>query len=153
VTSVNSSLFPPVRCRHIDKILEQSVSKDASEEFEKTRSLGQRISDHVTHAVGTWKFILAETAVIGAWVAWNLVPGLPQFDPYPFSFLNWAVGCQGILLAPILMMSQNRQDDQDRIAARINHEVNLKAEIGVDAVLGRIEELQHKVDELGKKAA
>ena len=83
--------------------------------------------------------------MLGVWALWNVLPGVPHFDPYPFIFMNLALSCQAAFAAPIIMMSQNRQSEQDRMAAEIDHKVNVKAEVGIDRILQRLEELEKRL--------
>ena len=92
---------------------------------------------------GSWTFIIVFVAILLAWVAFNglILAGSLDFDPYPFIFLNLILSMLAALQAPIIMMSQNRQAARDRLAAGLDYEVNLKAEI-------EIMELHEKLDQI-----
>jgi uncharacterized membrane protein len=128
----------------IDQILQQTVSRNSAREYEKTLTVGQKLADKVADTMGSWRFIVGQATVLGLWALWNVLPGVPHFDPYPFIFMNLALSCQAAFAAPIIMMSQNRQSEQDRIAAEIDHKVNVKAEVGIDRILKRLEALEKR---------
>jgi len=103
-------------------------------------SPGQKISDKVARFGGSWKFIIIFTLVIFVWILYNLLgPHKDSFDPYPFILLNLVLSCVAALQAPVIMMSQNRQEEKDRKRAENDYLVNLKAELEVRS-------LQKKVD-------
>jgi uncharacterized membrane protein len=106
-------------------------------------TFGQRLADRVAQFGGSWTFILIFGAVLGVWVLLNgfLLMRPVRFDPYPFVFLNLILSMLAAIQAPIIMMSQNRQSEKDRIAAISDYQVNLKAEI-------EILELHQKIDRL-----
>lgn len=84
------------------------------------RSLGERAADRVATAMGSWRFIIIQSAIVGCWIAANLVAIARHFDPYPFILLNLLFSTQAAYAAPIIMMSQNRQAQKDRV--RDDHE-------------------------------
>ena len=93
---------------------------------------GQRISDRVARFGGSWTFISAFGVLLLAWILFNtLAPGRVDFDPYPFILMNLVLSCIAALQAPIIMMSQNRQEEKDRQRAENDYMVNLKAELEV----------------------
>lgn len=95
-------------------------------------SRGQRVADKVAQFGGSWTFIINFGIIIIAWISFNiLVATQDKFDPYPFILLNLVLSCLAALQAPIIMMSQNRQEEKDRKRAENDYLVNLKAEIEV----------------------
>ena len=90
---------------------------------------------------GSWRFILLAVAAIGIWLSINLV-SRRAFDPYPFILLNLVLSCLAALQAPIIMMSQNRQSAYDRIDAKHDYEVNVKAEIEILALHSKLDEMR-----------
>ena len=119
------------------------VSRDINHAFDRDRGFGNRLADRVASFGGSWTFIIIFLVILLAWVALNgviLVGGL-AFDPYPFIFLNLILSMLAALQAPIIMMSQNRQAARDRLAAGLDYEINLKAEI-------EIMELHEKLDQI-----
>lgn len=99
---------------------------------EEKLSVGQRISDRVAQFGGSWKFIIIFTVALAIWIIVNsLLPHAKQFDPYPFILMNLILSCVAALQAPIIMMSQNRQEEKDRQRAENDYMVNLKCEIEI----------------------
>lgn len=95
-------------------------------------SRGQKISDKVARFGGSWKFIIAFALVLVAWILFNTIAvTMLRFDPYPFILMNLVLSCIAALQAPIIMMSQNRQEEKDRMRAENDYMVNLKAELEV----------------------
>jgi uncharacterized membrane protein len=88
------------------------------------RDLGQRAADGVARAIGSWRFILIQTAVIAAWITVNAVAIAHRWDPYPFILLNLLFSTQAAYAAPVLQLSQNRQAEHDRTRAEHDYEVN-----------------------------
>ena len=96
----------------------------------ETLTRGQRISDKVARFGGSWAFIISFALIITAWIAFNsLVRAHADFDPYPFNLLHLILSCLAALQAPIIMMSQNRQEEKDRQRAENDYMINLKAEL------------------------
>jgi len=103
--------------------------------------LGQRIADRVAATVGSWHFIIVQSAILALWIAVNVAAFIGHWDPYPFILLNLILSFQAAYTAPIIMMSQNRQYEIDRRHAEHDYHVNVKAEL-------EIELLHHKIDML-----
>ncbi len=118
------------------------LARNLNAEFEKDVSLGARLADRVASFGGSWRFILAFGAVLLVWIVINVVAGSTRaFDPYPFILLNLILSCLAAIQAPIIMMSQNRQEAKDRLRAEHDYRVNLKAEL-------EIRHLNLKMDQL-----
>ncbi|MCU0353426.1 MAG: DUF1003 domain-containing protein [Cytophagales bacterium] len=114
----------------------------SSEEEWASLTLGQRLADKIADFGGSWTFIILFFSVLVSWMlvnAWLL--GSRAFDPFPFILLNLVLSCLAAVQAPIIMMSQNRQEDKDRLRAYYDYQVNLKAE-------REIRELHEKIDRL-----
>lgn len=94
-------------------------------------SPGQRIADKVATFGGSWTFIISFGLVLVAWIAVNIILATRAFDPFPFILLNLVLSCLAAIQAPVIMMSQNRQEEKDRQRAENDYMVNLKAEIEV----------------------
>jgi len=121
------------------------VSENINEEYEKTLSLGNRIADRVAEFGGSWKFILWFGALLFIWIAANSAVILWRpFDPYPFILLNLVLSLLAAVQAPVIMMSQNRQEDRDRIRAENDYQVNLKSELEVRLMTEKIDQLLHQ---------
>lgn len=104
--------------------------------------MGQRVADSVATVMGSWKFIIVQTVLLLAWVSINLVAAARSWDPYPFILLNLALSFQAAYAAPIIMMSQNRQQDIDRMAAENDYKINIKAELEIELLHEKIDELR-----------
>ncbi len=95
-------------------------------------TLGERLADRVASFGGSWTFIMIFGGVLVAWITLNSVALLSKpFDPFPFIFLNLVLSCLAAIQAPVIMMSQNRQEDKDRLRAENDYRVNLKAELEI----------------------
>jgi uncharacterized membrane protein len=105
-------------------------------------TFGQRVADSVAATVGSWPFIIVQSIVLTFWIALNITAYIRHWDPYPFILLNLVLSFQAAYAAPIIMMSQNRQADIDRQAAATDHQVNLKAELEVEALHQKIDQLR-----------
>ena len=105
---------------------------------------GQRVADRFATVMGSWRFILVQSVLLAIWIGVNVVGWVARWDPYPFILLNLVLSFQAAYAAPIIMMSQNRQADKDRIAAQHDYAVNVKAEEEIKAVLERLE-YQHEL--------
>jgi uncharacterized membrane protein len=92
---------------------------------ERTRS--ERLADRVTAVFGSWLFIIVQTMIVALWIALNLVAAVHHWDPYPFILLNLVFSTQAAYAAPLILLSQNRQADTDRIRAEHDYQVNQKA--------------------------
>ena len=96
---------------------------------------GLKVADRFASVVGSWRFIIIQSAILAAWVAMNVVGYVYHWDPYPFILLNLVLSFQAAYAAPIIMMSQNRQADKDRLAAEVDYQINVKAEEEVKAMM------------------
>jgi uncharacterized membrane protein len=118
--------------------------RNPEQEFRDNRTLGERAADTIAAFGGSWPFILLFFGLLLTWTLINteVLGPLRAFDPYPFIFLNLLLSMLAAIQAPIIMMSQNRAADRDRLAAEVDHEVNVRAELSVrdiDRRLHRIE--------------
>lgn len=117
----------------IDSIKEQDIlATNPIEDAESERTLGQRLADRIADFGGSWVFISIFGAVLVAWMVVNtVILAVHPFDPYPFILLNLVLSCLAAIQAPIIMMSQNRQEERDRLRAMHDYQVNLKAELEI----------------------
>ncbi len=121
-----------------NKVISASLDGDNMEPV----SVGDRVADKVAEFGGSWTFIISFVLFLIVWIAANIFwLNNKGFDPYPFILLNLILSCVAALQAPVIMMSQNRQEDKDRERARNDYMVNLKAEL-------EIRELHEKIDHL-----
>ena len=107
-------------------------------------SLGQRMADGIAAGMGSWRFIIIQSLILIFWVAANVIGFMMKWDPYPFILLNLALSFQAAYAAPIIMMSQNRQSDIDRRKAENDYNVNIKAELEIELLHQKIDELRAK---------
>jgi len=108
------------------------LTQNLNREFDKGLTLGERVADGVADFGGSWRFIILFGAVLLIWIAVNtLVLVARPFDPYPFILLNLVLSCLAAIQAPVIMMSQNRQEAKDRMRAEHDYRVNLKAELEI----------------------
>jgi uncharacterized membrane protein len=108
------------------------LSRNINLEFEQELTVWERMSDKLAAIGGSWSFILGFAGVIGIWVVLNTIALLRQpFDPYPYILLNLVLSCLAAIQAPVIMMSQNRQDAKDRMRSEHDYQLNLKAELEI----------------------
>ena len=100
---------------------------------------GEIISDKVARFGGSWKFIISFIIVLLLWIAFNIVAATCIFDPYPFILLNLVLSCVAALQAPVIMMSQNRQEQKDTVRSQNDYLINLKAEMQVRSLNQKID--------------
>jgi uncharacterized membrane protein len=118
------------------------VDEDPEAAFEEARTLGERAADRIASFGGSWAFIGLFVGVLMLWVATNAVfIARDPFDPFPFVLLNLLLSCVAALQAPVIMMSQNRQDARDRARAMNDYRVNLKAEVEVRLLHEKLDHL------------
>lgn len=133
------------RLYRTDAMLRKSVSRNVNEVFDSERTIGARISDNFAAIMGSWPFIIVQSVLLLTWVALNITAWIEHWDPYPFILLNLALSFQAAYAAPIIMMSQNRAADKDRLAAEIDHDVNVKAEIKIGHVMSRLDDIEKEM--------
>jgi uncharacterized membrane protein len=109
-----------------------------------TLTFGQRIADQVAATMGSWPFIIVQSVILLVWIVLNVTAYVEKWDPYPFILLNLALSFQAAYAAPFIMMSQNRQQDIDRREAENDHQINVKAELEIELLHQKIDELREK---------
>ena len=121
-------------------------------------TLGQRAADTIAKFAGSWAFIFSFTGVLVLWMVFNVILATKAFDPYPFILLNLVLSCVAAIQAPLIMMSQNRQEEKDRRRAENDYKVNLKTEIliedlydKVNAILAKQLEMERQLQAESKK--
>ncbi len=120
-------------------------------ESDKKYTLGQRAADAIAKFAGSWAFIFSFTGVLVLWMIVNVVMASRAFDPYPFILLNLVLSCVAAIQAPLIMMSQNRQEDKDRRRAVNDYKVNLKTEIMIEDLYDKINIILSKQSALEKQ--
>jgi uncharacterized membrane protein len=120
------------------------VAENIAQQFERQLTVGERIADKVAEFGGSWYFIIAFFGVMGVWIVANSVFFLwHPWDPYPFILFNLILSMLAAIQAPIIMMSQNRQEDRDRMRAENDYKVNLKAELEIRTLSDKMDQLLH----------
>ena len=123
----------------------ETLAENIEQEYADKRTLGERLSDQLASFGGSWMFIVGFGMALAIWIVFNLAFGDRQaFDPYPFILLNLILSCLAAMQAPIIMMSQKRQEAKDRLRGLNDYQVNLKAEL-------EIRHLHEKIDHLINK--
>jgi uncharacterized membrane protein len=140
------------RIRRTDNLLRRRVSRNPNEAIEEQETLGDRVADGVARFGGSWKFIFSFAAVLIIWVLLNTFLPKP-WDIYPFILLNLFLSMLAAIQAPVIMMSQNRQDAKDRIRSELDYQVNLKAELGVTTLIHKTELIKDTIEEIEAKLA
>lgn len=119
------------------------------EHHEGELSLGARLADGFAQVVGSWKFIIIQSVILTIWVVLNLVAYMQHWDPYPFILLNLVLSFQAAYASPIIMMSQNRQGERDRIQAQHDYECNLAAKEEIETLMTNLSTLEvQKIDRI-----
>jgi uncharacterized membrane protein len=128
---------------HVVSLLGRRASRNLNiTQATEPRTLGQRLSERLTRDVGSWTFILGFLGFLAVWMAINVVAGVRHWDPYPFILLNLVLSCVAAIQAPVILMSQNREEARDRLRAEADYEVNLKAEILLEHLTSEVEALK-----------
>ena len=130
------------RLRRTDDLLRSRVSRNANEEEKARLTLADRAADLIAEFGGSWKFIGVSIAIIIFWIIFNSLILIRGFDPAPYQMLNLALAIIAGMQAPIIMMSQNRQGEKDRLRADLDYQVNLKNELSLAEVLRRLDVLE-----------
>jgi uncharacterized membrane protein len=121
------------------------TARDVVAEDVATRTFGERLADDLAHFVGSWPFIVLFLLACGVWAFLNGTELLLKaWDPYPFILLNLFLSLLAGLQAPVIMMSQNRQEERDRLRSQADYEVNLKAELEIEALHGKMDDLREQ---------
>lgn len=161
---VSTTALGPFRAEYVRGVLEEDIgeisslerdvveslrehevmSSNVDAQFERTLTRGERWADHIADFGGSWRFIITFGAILFVWILINSLLGARSADPYPFILLNLVLSCLAALQAPVIMMSQNRQEAKDRARSEHDYKVNLKAEL-------EIRHLHEKMDFLLKQ--
>ena len=120
-------------------------------EKDKPDTVGQRAADRIAKFAGSWGFILSFIAVLAGWMTCNILMATKAFDPYPFILLNLVLSCVAAIQAPLIMMSQNRQEEKDRRRAENDYKVDLKTEIMIEDLYDKVNAILAKQSALEKR--
>jgi CRP/FNR family cyclic AMP-dependent transcriptional regulator len=130
------------RLRRTDELLRSRVSRNVNEEERKRATMADRAADLIAEFGGSWKFIGVSIGLIAFWIIFNSYILFHGFDPKPYQMLNLVLAVIAGMQAPIIMMSQNRQGEKDRLRADLDYRVNLKNELSLAEVLRRLDVLE-----------
>ena len=114
----------------------------------KSFSFGQRLADSVANGMGSWRFIIIQTAIVIAWMVLNVIGFAYKWDIYPFVLLNLVFSTQAAYAAPIIMMAQNRQGERDRAQANADFKTNREAKKEIEELLEKLNSIE--IDKLDK---
>jgi uncharacterized membrane protein len=124
------------------------AARNPNELIEAESTLGERVADKVASFGGSWTFIILCLVLLVVYSAINVMLGMHAWDPYPFILLNLILSMMAAIQAPVIMMSQNRQDTKDRLRGELDFEVNRRAESEIQGVAGKLNQLIEKVGDL-----
>ncbi len=125
------------------------ATRDPNELIEERTTHGDRIADSVARFGGSWKFIISFGVVLAIYTAINVTLGHSAWDPYPFILLNLFLSMLAAIQAPVIMMSQNRQDTKDRLRGELDYDVNRRAESEIQGLARKLNLLDEKIDDMG----
>jgi uncharacterized membrane protein len=132
--------------RSAHELMQTRVARNLNEEMEESETIGQRAADNVARFGGSWGFVITFGVILVVYITIN--SQLPKpWDPYPFILLNLFLSMLAAIQAPVIMMSQNRQDAKDRLRSELDYRVNLKAEVEIEELLQRVGEIERLLGE------
>ena len=134
----------------LNLLADSKISISPKNEKEKY-TLGQRAADKIAKFAGSWAFIFSFTGGLVLWMVINAVLAAKAFDPYPFILLNLVLSCVAAIQAPLIMMSQNRQEEKDRRRAENDYKVNLKTEIMIEDIFDKVTAILKRQSKLEKQ--
>ena len=134
-------------------VLETKVTKNINEAHDKKLTRGDIMADKLATFAGSWVFISAFVIILAAWIGFNVLLGSRSYDPYPFILLNLILSCIAAIQAPIIMMSQNRQEEKDRLRSKNDFRVNMKSEFLIEELYSKIDEMNRTIQELKEQNA
>ena len=123
-----------------DLLSSHTVSKDINKLHRQSLTVGDKAADRFAGFAGSWRFIIGFGIIMALWILFNQITAV-KFDAYPFILLNLVLSCIAAIQAPVIMMSQNRQEEKDRLQARNQYRINIKSEL-------MIKELNNKLNRL-----
>ena len=133
----------------VELLADSKISVNTEKETRYT--VGQRAADQIAKFAGSWAFIFSFTGVLIAWMVINGLLASRAFDPYPFILLNLVLSCVAAIQAPLIMMSQNRQEEKDRRRAENDYKVNLKTEIMIEDLHDKMNEILARQESILKR--
>jgi len=125
--------------------------QNVNEIFREKRTSGQRAADLISRLIGSWKFLIIQSTILILWVILNVTAYINHWDPYPFILMNLVLSLQAAYTAPVLMMSQNRLAEKDRIEAHNDYLINQKVEEEVRIIIQNLESQNIALQEIHKR--
>jgi CRP/FNR family cyclic AMP-dependent transcriptional regulator len=122
--------------------------RNPNEVIEAESTFGDRVADSVAHFGGSWHFIISFGVILIAYTAMNVFLARSAWDPYPFILLNLFLSMLAAVQAPVIMMSQNRQDSKDRLRSELDYQVNRRSESEIQGLAGKVNRLDDKLDDI-----
>lgn len=123
-------------------------AKNWHQKHVETLEFGSRLADAVAKGMGSWRFIIIQTILVVLWMTLNLIAYVKHWDVYPFILLNLLFSTQAAYAAPIIMMSQNRQNERDRAQAQADYQTNIDAKLEIEALTSKLNSIE--ADKLNK---
>ena len=125
-----------------------SKTKNWHQNHFETLEFGSKLADAVAKGMGSWRFIIIQTILVACWMILNLIAYVKHWDVYPFILLNLLFSTQAAYAAPIIMMSQNRQNERDRAQAQADYQTNIDAKLEIEALTSKLNSIE--ADKLDK---
>ena len=126
----------------------EEMKKNWHQHHNDSLNFGQRLADSVANGMGSWRFIIWQTAIVLLWMVLNVIAIVGHWDPYPYILLNLVFSTQAAYAAPIIMMAQNRQNERDRTHAEADFKTNVEAKQEIEELLKKLNAIE--VDKLDK---
>lgn len=125
------------------------TQKTWHEKHSSSLNFAQRLADKVANGMGSWSFIITQSIIVGIWMILNIIGYMEHWDPYPFILLNLLFSTQAAYAAPIIMMSQNRQNERDRLQAMEDYQTNVEAKKEIEELQKRLNDIEvQKLDKI-----
>lgn len=137
--------------RNSQDLIRTRAARSANEVIEEAETLGDRVADAVARFGGSWRFIITFAVVLVSYTTANVILGRSAWDPYPFILLNLFLSMLAAIQAPVIMMSQNRQDAKDRVRSELDFSVNKKAEMEIIALAAKLRQIEDQLDRIEDK--
>ena len=135
----------------IHLLLDKTVTENINQSHHETYSIGDKISDKMAVVAGSWTFIILFMLILSLWIITNSYILSKPFDVYPFILLNLVLSCLAAIQAPVIMMSQNRQEHKDRIRAENDYKINLKSELIIEDLHIKLDQMIENQEQLLKR--
>ena len=135
------------------QLIRLRAARNPNQVIEDKETFGEKVADRVASFGGSWTFIILFGAVLSVYTAINVALRGKAWDPYPFILLNLFLSMLASIQAPVIMMSQNRQDKKDRVRSELGFDVNVRAELEIQALARKMNQLQEKLEDMDEKIA